>query len=191
VRDVITIREAEMAKNWRLAVCTRWKPLVSLLLVCLGLLGTGVVVFFVGTTVDEYPERRLERRIQRVKVGMSVAELESILGPPDSKTDGVNRKSPNFGEGGSNRIVEYGYSAESRFGESQTQYKGIFVDESTGKVALIHLSRDGWSMLDSTFWGEWAGLIALGLIILVVLIVMLLFRGWCRTVTESGDSQER
>jgi hypothetical protein len=46
-------------------------------------------------------------------------------------------------------------------------------------------------MLDSTFWGEWAGLIALGLIILVVLIVMLLFRGWCRTVTESGDSQER
>jgi hypothetical protein len=180
-----------MAKNWRLAVCTRWRPLVSLLLACLSLLGTGVVVFFVYTTVDEYPERRTERRIHRVGVGMSVAELESILGPPDSKTDGVNRKSPNFGEGGSNRIVEYGYSAESRFGGSQTQYKGIFVDESTGKVASIHLSRDGWLMLDSTFWSEWAGLIAMGLIILVIVIVMLLFRGWCRSVTESGDSQER
>ncbi len=178
-----------MAKNWRLAVCTRWRPLVGSLLVCLSILCTAVIGYFVYTTVDDYPTRRLERRIHTVKVGMSVAELESILGPPDSKTERVNRESPNLGEGGSNKIVEYWYSAESRFGESQTQYKGIFVDENTGKVASIHLSRGGWLSLDSTFWSEWVGLIAIGLMVLVVLIVLLFFRRWCRSVTDAKEDK--
>ena len=171
--------------DWRLAICTRWRPLVTLLLVCLSLLCTGVVVFFVYTTVDEYPTRRLERRIHRVKVGMSVAELESILGPPDSKTDKVDRENLNLGEGGSDKIVEYRYSAVSWLDEAFTQYGGIFVDENAGRVASINLSKNGWIMFGFGYWGEWAQLFALGLMILVVLIVILFFKAWCQSAAES------
>ncbi len=169
-----------MAKNWRLAVCTRWRPLVGSILVSLSVLCTTVIGNLVYTTVDKYPTQRLERRIHKVKVGMSLAELETILGPPDSKTD----------IGGPNRIVEYGYSPANRFVGIHTQYKGILVDEKVGEVVSVALSESqsfgGIDGLD--FRDEWAGLIAIGLIALVVLVVLLLFRRWCQSVTDAdGD----
>ncbi len=179
-----------MANDWRLAVCTRWRPLIGLLLVCLTVLCTGVVEYFVYTTVDEYPTWRLERRIHTVKVGMSVAELENLLGPPDSKTDKVDAEGPDQGEVSPDMIVEYRYSVENRFGGFRTNYKGIFVDEKTGRVVSIHFSRNMSLILDSTFWEDWVFLIAVGLMVLVVLIVMLFFRRWCQSVTESENSHE-
>jgi len=180
-----------LAKDWRLAICTRWRPLVSLILVCLSLLSTVVASSFVYTTLDEYPMRRLERRIHKVKLGMTVAELESILGLPNSRTDKVDRKNLNLGEGGgTDKIVEYAYSAVSRYGESWTEYKGILVDENMGKVVSIRLSNSWGMMIDSTFWSEYSFLVAIGLMILVVLVVMLLFRKWCQSITESEDTRE-
>jgi len=121
---------------------------------------------------------------------MSVAELESTLGPPDSKTDRVERESPDHGEVIPDKIVEYRYSAESRTGEAIIQYKGIFVDENTDKIASIQLSRDGvLHTLDSTFWGEVAFLFGIGLMVLVVLIVMLFFRRWCQSVTDADEGK--
>lgn len=179
-----------MSKDWRLAVCTRWRPLVGGLLLCLIVLVTGVIEYTVYTAVDEYPARRLERRIHQVKVGMSVAELESTLGPPDSKADRVERESPDHGKVIPDKIVEYRYSAESRTGEAIIQYKGIFVDENTDKIASIQLSRDGvLHTLDSTFWGEVAFLFGIGLMVLVVLIVMLFFRRWCQSVTDADEGK--
>jgi hypothetical protein len=177
-------RRSEVAKDWRLAVCTRWRPLVSLLLVCLSLLCTGVIIYFVYTAVDEYPTRRLEKRIQRVKVGMSVAELESILGPPDSKPDKVDRESLNLGEGASDRIVEYRYSAVNQSGVYWTEHK-VLVDENKDRIVSIRLSDNWGIVIGPTAWGEWAFLIAIGLMILVVLIVMLFFRAWCESVPDS------
>ncbi len=180
-----------MGKDWRLAVCTRWRPLVGAILVCLSLLCTGIVVYFAYTTVDEYPERRLESRIQKIKVGISITELEGILGPPDAKNDNVDRESLSLVEGGSDKIVEYCYSAESRSGEHWVEYKGVFVDENTGRIVALRFSR-GWSlMLDSTVWGEWGFYLAIGLMILVALLVMLFFRTWCRSVTDADEDSGR
>lgn len=178
-----------MVQNWRLAVCTRWRPLATILLVCLSLLCTVIVTDFVFTTVDEYPIRRLEKRIARINVGMTVAELESILGPPDSKNDKVDRKNLDLGEGGSGKIVEYQYSARHRLRDAQTEYKGIFVDEDTSRIVSIHLSWGGWSAIAFALWEEWAFLIAIGLMILVALIVMLFFRRWCQSVTDAIEDK--
>jgi hypothetical protein len=179
-----------MPKNWRLALCTRWRPLASIIIVCLSLLITGIILFSVIEAVDASPVRRLDRRIDRIKVGMTIAELESILGPPDSTTGKVDRENLDSGKGGSDKIVEYRYSAEYRLSDSRVEYKGIFVDEISGRIVSIQLSWGGSSWLYLTSSEEWASLIAKGLMILVGLIVMLFFRTWCRSVTESEDSQE-
>lgn len=178
-----------MAKNWRLAVCTRWRLLASALLVCLSVLCTGIIEYFVYTTVDEYPVRRLERRLLSVKVGMSVAELKSILGPPDSTTNKIERENLILAEGGSDKIVEYRYSVDYGLERSWAYFKGIFVDDNEGRVVSINLSRDWHLVLDSGFWGEWLFLVALGLMVLVVLIVVLLFRRWCQSVADADDDK--
>jgi hypothetical protein len=173
-----------MAKDWRLAVCTRWRPLATIILVCLSLLSVATFADSVFTKVDEYPIRQLAKRIERIKVGMTIAELESILGPPDSTTDEVDRESLNLGEGGSSKIVEYRYSAWNRLRDARTEYDGVFVDKDTNRIVSIHLSRGWWSAVAFAFWEEWALLIAGGLMILVVLVVPLLFRAWCQSVTD-------
>jgi len=181
-----------MAKNWRLAVCKRWF-LSGALLLYLSIVYTGVIEYFVFTRVDEYPARRLEKRISAVKVGMSVAELERILGPPDAKVDKGKGESQNLVKGGSSRIVDYRYSAKSRSRESWTNFKGIFVDENTGKVASIDLSTSWSFATDSSdpLGDLWPFLIAVGLMVLVVLVVLLFFSRWCRSVTDAAESKER
>lgn len=178
-----------MAQDWRLAVCTRWRPLATLILVCLSLLFTGIVIFSIYYIVDQYPTRGLERRIHKVKVGMSVAELESILGPPDSRTDKVKKENLDLDEGSSDKIVEYRYSTRSWPDDTFTPtIGGVFVDENTGKVVSIHLSR-GWSVISDGFWSEWGVLFAVGLMILVALIVMLCFKRWCQSVTDVEEDK--
>jgi len=120
---------------------------------------------------------------------MSVAELEGLLGPPNSKTDKVNKENLDLGERGSDKIVEYRYSAWNRLRDAGTEYKGIFVDEAQNRIVSIHLSRRSMSVIAFAFWEEWAYLIALGLMILVVLIVMLLYRRWCQSVTDVEESE--
>jgi hypothetical protein len=122
-----------MAKDWRLAVCTRWRTLATIILVCLSLLCIATFADSVFTEVDEYPIRQLAKRIERIKVGMTVAELESILGPPDSRTEEVERENLNLVEGGSDKIVEYRYSVRSWLVESLDSFGGIFVDENTAR----------------------------------------------------------
>lgn len=175
-----------MPQDWRLDVCTRWRPLATILLVCLSLVVASIVIFSVYNFVDEYPIRRFERRIHRVKVGMSIAEVENILGPPDSKADKVERENPDLDEGGSDKIVEYRYSARSWLDDSLWPFGSVFVDENTGRIASVHLSM-GWGIIGDGILSEWAFLIALGLIISVTLIVLLLFRRWCQSVTDAAE----
>ena len=122
---------------------------------------------------------------------MSVAELKSILGPPDSITDKIEWENLILAERGSDRIVEYRYSVEYGLGGSWAYFKGIFVDDNEGRVVSTNLSRDWHLVLDLGFWGEWAFLVALGLMVLVVLVVMLLFKGWCRSVTDADEEKGR
>jgi hypothetical protein len=132
-----------VAKDWRQAFCTRWRPLATILLVCLSILFTTIVTDFVFTSVDEYSTRRLEKRIGGIQVGMTVAELESILGPPDPKTDKVDGVNLDLCKGGSDKIVEYRYSAWNRLRDARTEDNGIFVEEDTHRIVSIHLST-GW-----------------------------------------------
>lgn len=180
-----------MPKNWRLALCTRWRPLASILIVCFSLLITSILLFLATEAVDVSPVRRLDQHINRIKVGMTIAELERILGPPDSTTGKVDRERLGLGKGSSDKIVEYRYSADHRLREAWVEYKGIFVDEISGRIVSIQLSSGGGSWLDSSISEEWVFWIAMGLVILVGLIVLLFFRTWCQSVTESEDSQER
>lgn len=183
----IRSRRIELANNWRLAVCTRWRPLVSTLLVCGSVLSTGYIACVVYTKVDEYPAQRLEKDVHRVKVGMSIAELEKILGPPNSRTERVKSGSLDAAAAGPERIYEYGYSADYRFSDIWSEYGGIFVDEDSGRVVSFHLTWNTLGWLDSSFVSEWLFLLAIGLIVLVVLIVMLFFRRWCRSVTDRDE----
>jgi hypothetical protein len=122
---------------------------------------------------------------------MSIAELERILGPPESRTESVKGGSPTTATARSERVIEYGYAADYRFSETWIEYRGIFVDEDTGRVASFHPTWDTMGWLDSSFVSEWLFLLAEGLIVLVVLVVMLIFKRWCQSVTDASESQER
>jgi len=171
-------------KDWRTAVCTRWRPLTVILLVIIGWNSLGSILAW----LDRLPVQSLEKKERTLAVGMTEAELLKIMGPPASKKYEVDRKSLNMDEADSMKVVEYTYSARNIFLDSWRTIDGIFVDESIGKIILIrHSLHLGMAIGDPP--SDLVSLFFLALFSLMAALIWLFFKFWCENYIEEDSRQ--
>jgi hypothetical protein len=133
-----------MAQNWRLAVCTKRRAPISILIAIISY----VSLLAIASLIEEYHLRRLEHGRNLLKVGMTEKELIDIMGQPairHLKTVAEltprgfpGRPLPDEIREHHTRLVEYFFSGKRiLWSRSAFVQGGVFLDED--RKAIVYL----------------------------------------------------
>ena len=184
-----------MVKNWKIPVCTRYRPFVMSILVIL-VCGLSFFSFVtIGYVIDRRQAGRWHTKVAQIKPGMTKSELIRILGEPQwrEKTasaqglwrrDATPREEEEFTTK-RKEIVAYYYD-KSFFSRSDAFRYVVYLDENEGK-ALFEPQLESFDFEP----GRYHCILFFPLIGLAVL-VWLSIRSWCRKkLRESQSSKPR
>ncbi len=174
-----------MAKDWRLALCARWRPLATLLLMA-GLFFCSIALIRLLEKIGPDRANTLYERAKTLAVGMSEQEMIKIMGKRFHKetvnADQLVNIYPNTAEEFESvrrthsRVVEYTFGEKRAFGSTHILLVGgIYLDEGNQKIVLLQPRPAGW--LDQIIAGEYERLLLLLSSIALPLIGM---RLWCK-----------
>jgi len=172
-----------MTKDWRLAVCTRWRPLATLLLII------GFFLVAIGTTfLVDMIRPDIYDRANSLAIGMTEQQLIEIMGSP-AHTESVTTlqvvsRLPGFPQDfkdivdAHERVIAYTYD-ESKFGSTGSLViGGIYLDEEHHTIVLLQPHIIG--ILD--------GLVPYELFLLLVACIIFPLLGlwlWCKKQRQS------
>jgi hypothetical protein len=132
-----------MAKNWRLAVCTRWRPLVTILLIIAFFFSAGFII----TILVHVIRPDIFEKAKSLTVGMSEQEMIQIMGSrfhtETVNTLQIRSRIPGPPQGfkdvvdAHERVIEYKFE-ERPFGSTGgLMVGGIYIDEGSRKIVLL------------------------------------------------------
>ncbi len=173
-----------MAKNWRLALCTGWRPLATLLLMA-GLFFGSVALIRLLEKIGPDRAKTLYERAKTLAVGMSEQDMIKIMGRRFSKervsTDQLVNRYPDTTQEFERVRRTYSQVIEYTFGEKRPfasrvilLVSGVYLDEGGQEIVLLE-PKPGW--LDFVLAGEHEALLLLLSCIALPLIGM---RLWCK-----------
>lgn len=131
-----------MTKDWRLAVCTRWRPLATLILI-IGFFFVGIGITFLVDVIS--PD--IYDKAKSLAIGMTEQQLIEIMGSP-AHTESVTTlqvvsRLPGFPQDfkdivdAHERVIEYRYD-ERKFGSTGSLViGGIYLDEERHTIVLL------------------------------------------------------
>jgi hypothetical protein len=168
-----------MAKDWRLAVCTKWRPLVTVLLI----IGLSFIAIAIGFLVEVVgPD--IWDKARSLAIGMSEEELTKIMGTR-FYTETVNTSqiadrsswaTQDYGRFrlAYERVIEYTFYEKRSFGSQAVGWVGgIYLDEARQKIVFLQ-PRMGWD--DLILAGRYEALFLLTIFIALPWIAL---RLWC------------
>lgn len=173
-----------MAKNWRLVLCTRWRPLATLILMA-GLFLGSIAFIWLLEKIGPGSANTPYKKAKALAVGMSEQDMIKIMGKRFSKetvnTDQLVNMYPDTTQEFENvrrnhaRVIEYTFGEKRAFGSTGIlMVSGIFLDEGDQKIVLLQPRP---AMLDLIIAGEDERLLLLVSCIVLPLIGLSL---WCK-----------
>lgn len=184
-----------MPKNWRGPVCTRWRPLVYLII---GFFVT--LSFFVITVlIDKHLLNELNRKGDRLEMGMTKEELIEIMGEPafthtinvaDLKQVGFPPQDvPDEVRKEHRHLVEYGFITKRMpWSRSVHFISGIYLDEGHKTIVML---EEGYDVGVMDFYGIQQALqrlICIGILAVAIVIAIVMFRLWCKKKLKNHSS---
>jgi hypothetical protein len=173
-----------MLQNWQNGICTRYRPLVTVLMTVIlfsGLIGFGFLLQKCGNNLSDSPYQKAKL----LSVNMTEPELIKIMGKPlftrivgtdkliailPGAAEVVKRVKLKYA-----RVIEYTFAKKRGFGETGVPYvSGIYLDEKEKKIVLLQ-------PLPGLFDGITAGHIEAFLLIATFIAVPWIgLRLWCK-----------
>lgn len=178
-----------MAKDWRTAICTRYRLGIELLLASMLFVGFTLAM----VVIDNYPANRLSRKAELLPVGMTEQELVRIMGTPLSRRNlspdamdgiltGAKGDSGHLG-GKYKQLVEYSFISK-RLLQSRletTEVRGIYLDQEQDKIVLVQ-PRLVWTthIRLGELWFDPELLVLLLLLGASIVLTLISVRTWCK-----------
>ncbi len=177
-----------MAMNRRLAVCTRWRPLLGTLLTIGLFIGLSILITFVQD-LGKIPYSSLSERAYKLQVGMSEQELVKIMGKPAYmraissgeetslfpwEEEGIRDVLQEYGQ-----VVEYCYGKRKFGWTAVPSIEGIYLDRDHRKIIYLRVKSMHWDLIPTQAYIE-------SLLLLAVCIVLswVGVRRWCKRQRE-------
>lgn len=186
-----------MDKDWRLAVCTRWRPLISLLIAIFAVFAFSIIT----SLIDKHLLNELNRKRDALEIGMTKEELFNIMGEPVfSNTRNVadlrrfgfpSEDIPDEIRKQHRCLVEYAFiSKKMPWSKSAYFISGIYLDEDRKVIVMLDTAYMGWM----DFFGiqqDLQSLALIGVLAIVVVSPIVIYRLWCKKKLEKHTTQPR
>lgn len=170
-----------MAKDWRLAVCNRSRIILALLSLVLSWASLTVLWSFAITVSQAYQASQLERRIERLKIGITEDELVRVMGRPSFEGPVTAERIGQEQAYSHLRRLEY-YPKWGPLKSGSYRSWVVMLDDEANKV--IEISPGGFGLVEVDYSPKFRW-IAGGAIVGLALVIWLLILRWCRRGRET------